>query len=97
MYPCKKGTPIWILGKIFFYISLTTLTVLYIHSSMIKNNYEELYTDKSVDKFIDRMQSPSIFRDDFKPVMPKLEGGIYEDFTGTKHESVDGILSKLGV
>lgn len=52
MYPAKKGTPAWILFKIFLYIVAINTIILSVHNSIISNNYKEKYLDKSSDQFI---------------------------------------------
>ena len=34
MYPCKKGTPFWVVCKVGLYIFIATITILFIHGSV---------------------------------------------------------------
>jgi Ca2+/Na+ antiporter len=60
IYPCKKNTPMWLLFKLFLYILISIVFVLYLHNSTIKNNYEKKYRNNNLEKFIGGMESNSI-------------------------------------
>ncbi len=52
IYPCKKGTPFWVLGKLGFYIFISSLAVLFIHDSVIHSSYKKDAAATANDDFV---------------------------------------------
>lgn len=55
IYPCKKNTPGYILGKLIFYIFIATLGIIFIHDCIMYNNYESKKEQQGSDEFIDNI------------------------------------------
>lgn len=41
IYPCKKNTPVWIMGKLGIYIFLVTICIMFVHDCVLYNEYKE--------------------------------------------------------
>lgn len=52
LYPCQKNTPVWILGKLGFYIFVVTLGIIFVHDCVVYHNYEKETHDTETDEFI---------------------------------------------
>ena len=83
IYPCKKGTPFWILGKLGLYTFISSLAIIFIHDSVIHSNYQKDTTATENNKFISSLGSNSnpAFGGDSIPIEPafgKYSGGKYD-------------------
>lgn len=52
IYPCKKGTPFWIVGKLGFYIFTATLAILFIHDGVVYSSYKKEIAGGANDEFV---------------------------------------------
>jgi hypothetical protein len=50
IYPCKKNAPSYILGKLCFYIFISTIGIMFIHDCVMYNNWEKINDDKNDDE-----------------------------------------------
>ncbi len=98
IYPCKKGTPSWILIKIFLYVLSINTIVFAIHNSIIKNNYKEKYLNNNVDTLMQNVyggnKSP-IYETEKLPVEANFRENTYEN-KEENDTSVEDLLRELG-
>jgi hypothetical protein len=52
IYPCKKGTPFWIIGKLGLYIFLSCLAILFIHDGVVYSTYQNDISGGASDEFV---------------------------------------------
>ena len=52
LYPCQKNTPVWLLGKLGFYIFIVTLSVIFVHDCVIYHTYEKELNEDETSQFI---------------------------------------------
>lgn len=78
VYPCKKGTPMWVLAKLFFYVCLTTVIVLSFHNGIIKDKCEKKYRDEKINEFTGgyNMNNP-IYNKDRVNITPTVDVSKY--------------------
>lgn len=55
IYPCKKNTPGYILGKLIFYIFIASLGIIFIHDCVMYNTYESKKEQQVNDEFINNI------------------------------------------
>ena len=55
IYPCKKGTPVYITFKLGFYILLATLGIMFIHDSVVHRMYERERMGGQTNAFIEAL------------------------------------------
>ena len=53
MYPCKQGTPFWIVGKVGLYIFMATITILFIHDSVTHSTNAKTMGGADNDDFVE--------------------------------------------
>ena len=53
IYPCKKGTPFWIVGKVGLYIFMATITILFIHDSVTHSTNAKTGGNDADDEFVE--------------------------------------------
>ena len=78
IYPCKKGTPFWIVGKLGIYIFAATLTILFIHDGVIYNSFKKEMSGGASDEFVRTLGGDEnvAFGGDMIDVMPKIGGDM---------------------
>lgn len=79
LFPFRKGTGAFLLGKLLLYIYISVLLTLIIYRSTIKNIYEKKYTDKNVKQFIDTIGGNVVYEKDSMRVKPNY----YKDVEST--------------
>ena len=55
IYPCKKGTPVWIVGKVGLYIFMATITILFIHDSVTNSMNAKITGGYEDDEFVESL------------------------------------------
>ena len=55
IYPCKKGTPFWIVGKVGLYIFMATITILFIHDSVTNSMNAKIIGGNIDDNFLESL------------------------------------------
>ena len=55
IYPCKKNTPSHLLGKLAFYIFVTTLGVMFVHDCIVYNRHESKTEQRDSDEFVNNI------------------------------------------
>ena len=78
IYPCKKGTPFWIVGKLGFYIFAATLAILFLHDGVVYSSYKKEVAGDEGDEFIKSLNGGDnvAFDGDNLPVNPKFGGDM---------------------
>ena len=78
LYPGKKGTPFWIVGKLGVYIFLVSLAVIFIHNGVVYSAFENKKGNKEIDGFISNLGDDSniAFKGDNIAVKPKTNINI---------------------
>jgi hypothetical protein len=74
IYPCKKGTPFWIVGKLGFYIFAATLAILFLHDGVVYSSYKKEVAGGEGDEFVEALNGCDnvAFGGDNLPVNPKF-------------------------
>jgi hypothetical protein len=52
IYPCKKGTPFWVVGKLGIYIFGACFALLFIHDGVMYNSYKNEVAGGADDDFV---------------------------------------------
>jgi hypothetical protein len=60
LYPCKKDTPLYILGKLGFYIFISSLSIIFMHDCVIYNKNKSISDDMDNDKFVNAIGETDI-------------------------------------
>lgn len=78
IYPCKKGTPFWIVGKLGFYIFAATLAILFLHDGVVYSSYKKEVAGGEGDEFVKALNGGDnvAFDGDNLPVNPKFGGDM---------------------
>jgi hypothetical protein len=78
IYPCKKGTPFWIVGKLGFYIFAATLAILFLHDGVVYSSYKKEVAGGEGDEFVKLLTGGDnvAFGGDNLPVNPKFGGDM---------------------
>jgi hypothetical protein len=102
IYPCKKGTPAWVLLKVYLYVFAVSLFFFYVHNSINCSKYEEKHLDRNVDNFIENIGGHNIYHEDKMDVLPMMTPRRQEIHGASEYEdeeelSTDDMLKKLGV
>lgn len=106
LYPCKKETPAWVVGKLGLYIFITSLIILIIHDGVIYNNYKKIGGDMNASDFIDGIHDNpnTAFKNDNVTVTPTTSinqttgGSDYMEYTDTNGgNDNDSIFKQFGV
>lgn len=103
IYPCKKGTPFWIVGKLGVYIFISVLVVLFIHNGVVYSSYKTESSQNDDDEFVKSFGGGDniAFGGDNIKVMPgKINntGGSSEtDSTGMVGSVTESIFEMYGV
>ena len=98
IYPCKKGTPIYILGKLFLYVLLISVSLLSLHSSIIKNDYQQKYSDQTMGTFINKIGGKNeIYREDMVEIKPQYsdDRGFGEVESQPEPDTINGMLNEM--
>lgn len=72
LYPAKKGTPFFLVGKMFVYMFFISWLVIFLHDSVLRYTFDEdKQTDSSYD-FVAQMAGPKdpVYGSDHKPISP---------------------------
>ena len=100
IYPCKKGTSSLLLLKLFIYIFISVVFILSIHSSIIKNNYQEKSNNTKLNSFMNNIDSnQTVYGGDM--IKPSINLQTEQNFeisteeNVVKNESVTELLDKL--
>jgi hypothetical protein len=76
IYPCKKNAPSYILGKLCFYIFVSTIGIMFIHDCVMYNNWEKTNDDKNDDETFNVLNGGSSIMDSAEIVQVKHGGGV---------------------
>jgi hypothetical protein len=81
IYPCKKGTPFWIISKLGVYIFIATISIILIHdgvSNVTNNKINDRYEN---DEFVNNLSGNNnlSFKNDNMLVNPKVGGNFMPD------------------
>jgi hypothetical protein len=77
IYPCKKGTPFWIVGKTGLYIFISILTVICIHDGVVYSTFNTKSISKSSDEFVEELvdvDSNTAYNQDKITITPTIGG-----------------------
>lgn len=86
LYPCKKGTPMWILFKLFLYVLMLIVVVFSIHNSFIKNDYKEKYLKSNVNNLINNIHGGHVYGEEMVKVSPQLNQSYDEHESAVYNE-----------
>jgi hypothetical protein len=91
MYPCKKGTPFWVVGKVGLYIFMATITILFIHGSVTHSTNALALGGADEDDFVANINGGNniAFDGDNMHIKPKF-GGNYAVIDGDENEASGG-------
>jgi hypothetical protein len=91
LYPTKKGTPVWVLLRLGFYIFLVSLTVLFLHDCVLTNDIKAIYSSDKDDEIINVMNRKSnpVYDNEKTDVEPKLSYG--GEHNGDGDDNGDGV------
>lgn len=53
IYPCKKGTQFWVVGKLGIYIFISILVILFIHSGVVYSSYTKENSQNDDEAFVE--------------------------------------------
>jgi len=78
IYPCKKGTPFWVVGKLGFYIFAATLAILFLHDGVVYSSYKKEVAGGADDEFVEALTGVDnvAFGGDNLAVKPNFSGGM---------------------
>ena len=78
IYPCKNGTPLWIVGKLGFYIFAATLAILFLHDGVVYSSYKKEVACGEGDEFVEALNGCDnvAFYGDKLPVNPTFGGDM---------------------
>jgi hypothetical protein len=101
LYPCKKNTPVYMLGKLGFYIFITSLSIIFIHDCVVYNKNKSNDDISKNNEFVDTIGDDDVvYRSDkVIPVIPAI------DIENSKSESniiggdigTDSVFDEFGV
>jgi glucan phosphoethanolaminetransferase (alkaline phosphatase superfamily) len=57
IYPCKKGTPIFVTFKLGFYIMICTLSVIFLHDTILRSSFDHNLNNKENNAFVEAIGS----------------------------------------
>lgn len=103
IYPCKKGTPFWILGKLGLYTFISSLAIIFIHDSVIHSNYQKNTSANENNEFISSLGSsgnPAFSKDSIpiEPAIGRYVGGKYNsDTDGGVSNNPEEVFAMYGV
>lgn len=78
IYPCKKGTPFWVVGKLGLYIFISTLVVLFVHNGIVYESYKKEISGDEDDEFVNNVidgKNNVAFNSENMTVKPKIDNG----------------------
>ena len=81
MYPCKKGTPFWIVGKVGLYIFMAAITILFIHDSVTHSTNAKIVGGDADDAFVNNLSGDDniAFNKDNIQINPKFGDNFESD------------------
>jgi hypothetical protein len=99
IYPCKKGTPFWLVGKLGFYIFITTLAILFIHDGVSYTAYQKSVVGGEDDEFVESLGGSDniAFSGDKLPVNPKFGGEMMTGDGECCGGNTEEIFARYGV
>ena len=75
IYPCQKGTPYWVLGKLGLYIFVGSLVILFIHDGVLYSTIKKEIKGGESDAFISSIGGDNVvFGGEAMPVKPNVIG-----------------------
>jgi len=92
IYPCKKGTPFWIVGKLGLYIFVATLAIIFLHDGVLYSSYKKEVAGGEGDEFVEALNGDDnvAFSGDNLPVNPKFGGDMMAGESEFYNDSADG-------
>ena len=89
IYPCKKGTPFWIVGKLGIYIFMAVLVVLFVHNGVVYSAYKDETLLDDNEEFVESFGGDGniAFNKDNVDVKPAFGGGDKSKGGPTKETS----------
>jgi len=54
IYPPEKGTPVWIIGKVFLYVFVSSLTIISMHNSFVKDEIKKKKLQNDISGFMEK-------------------------------------------
>ena len=91
MYPCKKGTPFWVVGKVGLYIFMATITILFIHGSVTHSINALVLGVVDDDEFVANINGDNNIAFDGDNIRIKPKFGVnYEVIDGDENEASGG-------
>jgi hypothetical protein len=102
IYPGKKGTPFWIIGKLGLYIFVACLAVLFIHDGVVYNSYKKEVAGGNNDEFVSHLYGNEniAFKDDNVSVVPIFGGDgndVADDVVSSTAGGTEEIFAMFGV
>jgi len=97
IYPCKKGTPMWILGKVGLYVFIASLVVIFIHDGVVQFKTKQTLGGNDSDNFIGGIGNDNVmYESGMKPSPITGRGGLSE-YIDQSDQSNEDFLTELGV
>jgi hypothetical protein len=89
IYPCKKGTPFWIVGKLGIYIFMAVLVVLFVHNGVVYSAHKNDSSLDDTEEFVGSLGGDGniAFNKDNVDVKPAFGGGSDNSKGNTKETS----------
>jgi hypothetical protein len=89
IYPCKKGTSVWVLTKLIAYSFFSTLLVLSVHKGVVLENVDKSNEDQQHSAMIESMGTSGVIANEVE-VRPDVQLGGEPDTSA----EVDALLAK---
>jgi hypothetical protein len=97
MYPSKPGTPFSVLCKMFIYMFLSSMLVIFLHDGVIKYMYDEQNKDNFNEEFINGTESterdPTYTQKSIQPIGNITGGYTYTQGNMSSNMSSNNMLS----
>lgn len=101
IYPCKRGTPFWVIFKVLLYVFAINMITLSIHNSMTRTMYSENTLNNNSDRLIESITNTGgAFADDNIQVKPTLDSHgreyeVEESYEDTEPETIEELLDDV--
>lgn len=78
LYPAKKGTPFFLVGKMFVYMFFISWLVIFLHDSVLRYTFDEDKQKDSSHDFIHHMTNNDPVYGNYTPVQPTIAKTEYQ-------------------
>ena len=99
MYPCKKGTPFWVVCKVGLYIFIATITILFIHDSVTHSTNALALSGADDDEFVKGLNGDDnvAFGGDNMHIKPNFDNITNGDDENDKSGGSEQLFKMFGV